>query len=57
MGSYLEELQQKLARLQQNDNEQPIPLSPEYGEETSPGWFDCSLSQPQLNPDRLERSQ
>ncbi|KAJ5889418.1 hypothetical protein N7504_010228 [Penicillium tannophilum] len=37
---YLDELQQKLARLQRNDNDEPAPLSPEYGEEISPGLKD-----------------
>ena len=37
MGRYLNELQQKLARLQQNKNEEPVYLSPENGEERSPG--------------------
>lgn len=55
MGSYLDELQQKSARLQRSDNDEPVPLSPEYGEEISPGWLLCFLSQPLLSPDRFER--
>ncbi|KAJ5657435.1 uncharacterized protein N7484_001084 [Penicillium longicatenatum] len=37
---YLDELQQKLARLQQNESGEPVPLSPEYGEEISPDLKD-----------------